>query len=359
MGRLKVKQYLVRAGVLQNIDDALSGFGVDPSNVLGPMGIDNNWFEDGDRLVNLAFIANVIERCADYTRCPHFALRLAAVQDPAFLGGVGLLMRTSSTLREAILELGLYVHIHAQPVSWQVIEEDGAAQINVSIEMQGLTPNQRRLCIDLALAQCFQVMRVMTQNQVRITRVKRRCAQPDDTATYRRYFEAPIEYNEEIDTLIIPTELLDLPVSHSDAALHEIVRTQLQSADLYGKGSSLEKEVRAVIKLLLPGHQYGIDTVARCFGCDKRTLQRHLKEEGNTTFQAILDSVRFDLAKQYLRESNMSVTRIAYAVGYSDASNFSRVFKKQFQSSPKQWRLSQAPQNSSATKLTIRHYTDR
>ncbi len=78
---------------------------------------------------------------------------------------------------------------------------------------------------------------------------------------------------------------------------------------------------------------------ARILKCTKRTLQRYLREEANTTYQSLLDEVRFDLVQQYLRNSYMPVTQIAYVAGFSDPSNFARAFRKRQGLSPRAWRL--------------------
>ena len=68
-----------------------------------------------------------------------------------------------------------------------------------------------------------------------------------------------------------------------------------------------------------------------------RTIQNRLSEE-HTSFQQLLEKVRRELAIGYLSKGGMQLTQVAYALGYSELSAFSRSFKRWFGISPQQWR---------------------
>ena len=69
----------------------------------------------------------------------------------------------------------------------------------------------------------------------------------------------------------------------------------------------------------------------------KRTLQRTLQKEG-TSFNALLNSTRMDLAKQYVRDREISFTEIAFLLGFTESSTFSRAFKRWTGKSPREYR---------------------
>jgi AraC-like DNA-binding protein len=80
-----------------------------------------------------------------------------------------------------------------------------------------------------------------------------------------------------------------------------------------------------------------IDDAARNFGMSARTLIRLLGKSG-TSFQALRDSGRQDLALRLLRKPNLTVEDVALALGFSDAANFSRAFKRWFGAPPHRYR---------------------
>ena len=69
-----------------------------------------------------------------------------------------------------------------------------------------------------------------------------------------------------------------------------------------------------------------------------RTLNRHLRASG-TTFQQLSDEVRFEIARQMLDDSTMTLSEIAAALAYSDASAFSRAFSRWSGITPGRWRV--------------------
>ena len=70
-----------------------------------------------------------------------------------------------------------------------------------------------------------------------------------------------------------------------------------------------------------------------------RTLQRRLSDL-QTSFQEVLDVVRFDLARAYLKDVRLDVSQVAYLLGYSELRAFDRAFRRWANKSPTEWRAS-------------------
>lgn len=58
-----------------------------------------------------------------------------------------------------------------------------------------------------------------------------------------------------------------------------------------------------------------------------RTLARRLDDEG-TSFSKLLDDLRRELAVSHLRDRDISVSEVAFLLGFADANAFSRAFKR-------------------------------
>jgi AraC-like DNA-binding protein len=108
--------------------------------------------------------------------------------------------------------------------------------------------------------------------------------------------------------------------------------------DLRLSASGIPAEI-AVRQALLaqPGYMPGLKELAAEQHLSPRTLIRRLKQ-GNTSFRKIRDGVRRTLAADYLANSDMTVNRIAYRLGYQDPSNFGRAFRGWFGMAPGQFR---------------------
>ena len=332
-------EQLARIAVLQNLETVLEQFGLDAGVELAKLDMDIGMFRDGDLLVHMHTVAAVLEHCASVTHSPDFSLRLAAVQDVSLLGVLALFIQTSDSFGEALQEISLYNHIHlAQGVTWRLEDMGSAVMFNFQLDAEGLSPFQQQLAIDLSLGQAYRVIDALTEGRVRPQRVMLRGDSSLDSRSYRRFFRAAVEFSAEVDGLLLPAGCLQLPLAHPDSKMHEALRQQISAIEKGGEDSSLTQEVRRIIRALLPTGNFSLGRVAKCYACDRRTLQRYLRDEADTTYQALLDDVRFELVQKYLRDSHMPVTQIGYAVGFSDPSNFARAFRKRFGLSPKDWR---------------------
>jgi len=91
--------------------------------------------------------------------------------------------------------------------------------------------------------------------------------------------------------------------------------------------SEVTVQVQAKLIQLLPSGKVEEGFIARALNLSLRSLQRKLEERG-VTFRKLLDDTRQQLAEQYLKDSTLSVSEIAYLLGFAEVSSFSRAFKR-------------------------------
>jgi AraC-like DNA-binding protein len=101
--------------------------------------------------------------------------------------------------------------------------------------------------------------------------------------------------------------------------------------------SRLVDDVRLFL-LARPGFFPDIEMVGERLDMSVRTLRRRLSEE-NTSFQEILDEVRFGLATEYLVETRLPLQEISILLGYSDPGNFTHSFKRWSGKAPSGFRV--------------------
>lgn len=85
--------------------------------------------------------------------------------------------------------------------------------------------------------------------------------------------------------------------------------------------------VRGALVDLMPTGHTGAESAAHALGISRSTLQRRLREEG-TSYQAVLDSTRCDMAIRYLTKTTLRADEIASVLAYRDANSFSRSFRR-------------------------------
>ena len=90
---------------------------------------------------------------------------------------------------------------------------------------------------------------------------------------------------------------------------------------------SFRTEVENAIVPLLPHRTVSSTEIARRLGTSQRTLARRLSSEG-VTFSGVLESLRSDLADRYLADRDLSISEIAWLLGYHEVSAFTHAFKR-------------------------------
>lgn len=166
--------------------------------------------------------------------------------------------------------------------------------------------------------------RLGTRTLVVPQRVVLPTTQVDDLETWCR---ARIERG---DTTLVRFSILDAhrPFLTANAGMWDFFEPELRRRlnDL-GDDASLGAKVRAALIELLPAGSGTTQGVAKHLGISTRTLQRRLGEEG-ATFQKVLADLREELAHHYLTQSSLSLTEIAFLLGYDNANSFHRAFNQ-------------------------------
>ena len=155
----------------------------------------------------------------------------------------------------------------------------------------------------------------------------------------KRGFSCRVVYGGKVDRITFSRVVRRMPVRSGDPYLNALLRRYCDEARAAraAKPSSLRLSVENVIVPLLPHEKVSSSTIAGILGLSRRTLARRLMAQG-LSFAEILYELRRDLAKQYLRETELSISKIAWLLGYSEASSFTHAFKRSTGKTPKQVR---------------------
>ena len=116
--------------------------------------------------------------------------------------------------------------------------------------------------------------------------------------------------------------------------------TQLTYSPLISKKYHNDKTVRAVQDWMEDNYsaELSIANISKQFGVSNRTLIRRFKEAAKVTPSAYLQEVRLDSARKLLVQTNITIDEITHAIGYSDISSFTKLFKRNTGYSPSNYR---------------------
>jgi AraC-like DNA-binding protein len=157
---------------------------------------------------------------------------------------------------------------------------------------------------------------------------------PADTSQHAQLFRCPVHFGVAVTELLLPTATLDLPVVTSNPDVEKILeRYTAELIERQPKDDSFVERVRSVVARTLRSGPPSLEATARALKASPRTVQRKLGEHG-TTHLEIVDSVRSEMASQLVEKGNLSLTEIAFLVGFTDVSGFQRAYKRWTGTSP-------------------------
>lgn len=185
-----------------------------------------------------------------------------------------------------------------------------------------------RMCQHLADRRLMPIRVTLAHHRSRVS--------PD----FRLFFGCDVAFDRGTDEVAFENVIGRMPVLSRDPYLNKLLVSYCEQAhaERRTRQMALRRNVENAIVTLLPHGKARAAELARQLGMSHRTLARRLASEG-LSFGAILDELRHDLAKYYLKEQNLSISTIAWLLGYQEASAFTHAFKRWTGKAPKQARM--------------------
>ncbi|SEO39880.1 AraC family transcriptional regulator [Pseudomonas sp. NFACC39-1] len=174
--------------------------------------------------------------------------------------------------------------------------------------------------------------------RIPILSIELRCPEPDFCDDYRVMFSRNLRFDRPRTRMIFAAECLDLPIRRSTEELHRfLAQAPANILVKYRDPQSLASRIRHDLRQLPPEQWPETEALAQQLCVSASTLRRRLAEEGQT-YQGLKDSVRKELAINWLAEPSISFVEIAARLGFADASSFYKAFRKWSGSNPGHYR---------------------
>jgi len=226
-----------------------------------------------------------------------------------------------------------------------IVDPRGRFELQTSIEETHLEFFGVGVAALPAAAQLYSFAAILTRLRrssglpIPVERVEFTFAQPDEIGECRRVFGCEPVFLQPTPALVLKRETALTPLPLANADLLSVLDNHAQQllAKLPNATAEVTERARAVLRNELRGGDPSAEQVAKRLGMSPRTLQRRLGE-ANTSFVELLSELRRELAQQYLQSSRVSVAEIAWLLGFSEQSAFSRAFKRWTGSSPASYR---------------------
>jgi AraC-like DNA-binding protein len=264
----------------------------------------------------------ILENAAADLDFPDIAMQLARQQDIMLLAPLGPLLKDCQNIYDTLNTVIKYLKILVSGYQVEVLVEEKHVTLTFSMDLphiQELVQYQ-----DYAIASAVTVIYGLLGKSypIRACYFLRNETNQNRLSQYARYYGCPVAFGSRSLSLTIDSAVLGQDVNH----LVKQFNDRISSAITY-RNRNIVDQVSQVISFSLANGASDIRYVAASMHLSSRTLQRYLNTEG-TSFRGLLDSVRFNMANQYLKNTFYRLTDIAMLLGYSNLSSFSRSYQR-------------------------------
>ena len=209
--------------------------------------------------------------------------------------------------------------------------------ITVKFEYVGVSRLSDRHQIECFVVILLRLCRLLTGLSLSPTRVRLAHRRTELPAEIKKLFGCNVAFGSDVDEVIYPRTANTIASVNADPYLNSLLVRYCEEAlsNRRAHSSAWRLKVENAIVPLLPHGQAKMEEIAKKLGVSRRTLARLLASEG-CKFAGILDALRLDLAKSYLREQNLRNSEVAWLLGFGELSAFSHACKRWTGKTPKQ-----------------------
>lgn len=323
---------------LHLLAELLRTIGLDERDLLLRVGLDPIRLKSADLRVSQAQASEFITRAIIESGEPGLGIMLASELKLPLHGALGVAIMSSRTLQDAMDLMTRYLTLRAPHLS--VSHCEYGDNMHYTILCEGDQRPLMGFVMDSMLFGCAFMGEQLTGNAIGGARILRKGTEPPYFQRFHSSIPVPVEYGAKNDALVVPTAMLSEPIRFSDDQLAESSRVQCEAALKQLTGDAgFDCRVRRVIETSYP-FPPKLARVAATLFVSERTLKRRLQEE-NASFQNLVDQVRLERAREFLTGTGMNLNQVADVLGYADAANFTRAFKRWTGVSPSHYRVTE------------------
>lgn len=314
---------------------AQCGFNVEP--LLREAGIEPDLIHLDSASVRPQQLLQLMEACVARARGRHFPFVLGETFAFDYLPEIATFLNTSSTLREA-LRVFEWVREFINPaleVRLELREGRAWLLLEASTEAGEIHP----WFVESTFAAILKFARSLVAEGARFERLRLRYPAPAYADEYREFFGTAVDFGQAENALVFEPALLDRPLEGAFPALHkqaEYLVEQRRTRLPRRRGGLVQEidEAFAAQPVLLRG---GLEDLAAALSLHARTLQRRLREEGQS-YAELQTGARFRAAAAWLRDAQTDIETVSERLGFSDRRSFTRAFTRWAGMSPSAFR---------------------
>ena len=330
----------VLAPAATGVDKFISQYGGDIDRIFGDAGVDPRCIGNPTVGMSLKSFCGLFEHASQNTQHDNFGLWFGNQFRPQDLGLWGYAAISSPTLGNALDNLIDLFRYHQQ-CSMMRLSTDRNGYFHLEYQVRDPHILQRRQDAELSLGMFLNVIRECVGKDWQPKEVYFEHPKPENSNEHEKAFNAPVFFLQNVNAIVFESDILKRKMPNSDLRLMSIMRICLESLHASQPFTqNLTDRIRNIIRIKLADGYPSLEQVAEAMYMSTSAIQRNLAWEG-LSYTDLVEETRRSLAEMYFKQRNLSLSEIAYLLGYSELSAFSRAFRRWTGFSPREYRANQ------------------
>jgi AraC-like DNA-binding protein len=320
---MRAKGGFLNLGLASVLPGVLRELGTDPDPILDEAGLSRRLLRDGSYHLSVNALGKLLRLCAERAACSHIGLLVGEKVTLSAFGDLGSLMRVSETFGDALRVLATYRRLQSSGAVFALARKGDLAVLSYLPYEAG---ERTGLIAECALAIVTQVLRDLCGPDWALAEVLMPRRAPADQSPYRFFFRSDVWFDQETAALVFPAGLLSTRLTGSEGEVRRALEHKLRKAENRVHPDLIE-DLRQMLRTEMRSGRCSADGMARQLAIHKRTLTRHLRAAG-TSFRAVADEVRFEVAQHLVVDTDMSLAQVSAALDFSEPAAFTRAFQR-------------------------------
>jgi AraC-like DNA-binding protein len=256
---------------------------------------------------------------------PAVAVRAARAWTLADWGLFGFYVGSAPTLRDALAAVAHGIRLITERGSWRVVTDEHAVRCVWSwTGSRGLDHTLSNEVMVAAFARGIRELGGAAPLAVHFTH-----RAPAARAEHAALLGCDVRFGQASTAVVLPRARLDVAPRGANPRLHRFLATMVEGElGALAPPAVTERAAHVLARRLREDARLPpLAEVARNLGVGERTLRRRLADEGGS-FRALRNAVQLDRAADLLASSDASMSEIALACGFADASAFARAWRR-------------------------------
>jgi AraC-like DNA-binding protein len=323
----RAKALYVSSSIAKILSDYLLKKGMDKQRLNETLECCYDELDTSDFRLKISSYQALWSMALEYTQEPALGLKLAQNPYNDEMGLVAHIFFNSPTLLLGLKQYERYYSLVNEGMHIELETDDHFAYINYISDF-----DDAYCQADMEHTLAISILRVKQNisESLDLEFVHFQHSEPEDISLYQEIFPCPIKFGQACCALIFKKEYLDYNLPKHSAYLYKLLTHHIESLlKKIRPTPTFTNKVKELLEKHLSKDAVDAEHIAKKLFMSRHTLYRRLKQEG-ISFHDLLDQIREEKAYFYLDKDKdkHSLSEIAFLLGFSELSAFSRAFKR-------------------------------